>query len=59
VESGCHKELLEAGGLYAELYRTQFRDDGGSAIAGGSLADAADLIETTREDEASTDDEVL
>lgn len=59
VESGCHEELLEAGGLYAELYRTQFRDDGGSAIAGGSLADAADLIETTREDEASTDDEVL
>ena len=24
VESGAHAELLEAGGLYAELYRTQF-----------------------------------
>jgi ATP-binding cassette subfamily B protein len=25
VESGRHDELVEAGGLYAELYRTQFR----------------------------------
>jgi ATP-binding cassette subfamily B protein len=24
VESGTHEELLEAGGLYSELYQTQF-----------------------------------
>lgn len=24
VERGAHKELLEAGGLYADLYRRQF-----------------------------------
>jgi ATP-binding cassette subfamily B protein len=33
VESGRHAELLAAGGLYAELYRTQFADQEPAATA--------------------------
>lgn len=33
VESGSHAELLKAGGLYARLYRIQFRTHEGSDLA--------------------------
>ena len=35
VQSGRHDQLLEDGGLYAELYRTQFAGPvkGGAAVA--------------------------
>ncbi len=33
VERGTHHDLVRAGGLYSELYRTQFADDGESAAS--------------------------
>ncbi|MEO6700250.1 MAG: ABC transporter ATP-binding protein [Jatrophihabitantaceae bacterium] len=32
VQSGSHEQLLRAGGLYAELYRTQFASDVATAV---------------------------
>jgi ATP-binding cassette subfamily B protein len=38
VESGTHAELLARGGLYADLYETQFRTPELAAVASGSDA---------------------
>jgi ATP-binding cassette subfamily B protein len=34
VEQGSHEQLLEAGGAYARLYRSQFESAVGEAVAG-------------------------
>ncbi|HTW98761.1 MAG TPA: ABC transporter ATP-binding protein, partial [Acidimicrobiales bacterium] len=39
VERGSHGQLLAAGGLYAELYRTQFAEPGGERARSGSVAE--------------------
>jgi ATP-binding cassette, subfamily B, bacterial len=36
VERGAHEELVTAGGLYADLYRTQFAPDTLSAVVNGA-----------------------
>jgi ATP-binding cassette subfamily B protein len=43
VERGTHLELLEAGGLYSDLYRTQFAEQG--SVAEGSVVDDTVLEE--------------
>lgn len=37
VEQGTHAQLLAAGGLYADLYRTQFADVAGAQTGGGRV----------------------
>ena len=57
-DDGFKKRDLTAR-AFAELYRTQFRDEDGCATSDGSFAADADQVATTYEDRASTDDEVL
>ena len=45
VERGTHHELVAAGGLYSELYRTQFAEQG--SVAEGDVVDDTMLEEPT------------
>ncbi|HEU5268357.1 MAG TPA: ABC transporter ATP-binding protein [Jatrophihabitans sp.] len=47
VQSGTHSELLQAGGLYAELYRTQF-SPGSPAVPDATAVDSA-VLDPARE----------
>ncbi len=52
VEEGTHGELLDAGGLYARLYRTQFRAAGGE-FSSGLHTSRTPRIDTVGEDTTS------
>ncbi len=51
VDEGTHEDLLERGGIYADLYRLQFKDGKAVVDISGSQAveDAPDVSETRRD----------
>ena len=51
LESGKHEQLLAAGGLYSELYRTQFASQDGAFDEPGELAEVPAPAATTRKPE--------